>query len=908
LRDQNNIASAVPDVAYSIVELDNIAASGSLVGPYVQIVDTENPRTTPADASQSLLFDRSQQQFEEVNAYFHIDRSLRYIESLGYSGARRLLNYSLPIDAHAANGTDNSYYVSGFRAGEGGLYFGDGGVDDAEDSDIMTHELGHAIQDWIAPGTFTGSSAGQPRALGEGFGDYWAFSSGFEQSIASGRDAFCIADWDARCFGDDSSQSCAYPDGANCLRRVDSTKTMRDYNNADSAGTEHRNGEIWSSALREIFLANVARYGPAQGKRITDTLAIEGTFGVPPNPTYATMAHKLLDADRELYNAANSAAICSAMQLREILPAGGCDAMPRGELTLFQSAQQGIAIPDLDTTGITTTLTIDDARTIESLYVDVDIAHTARGDLQLTLIAPDGTTVALQHASLDRTANLRATFGLDTLPADSLDVFRGRSARGTWKLVVADVRPRDQGTLRSWGLVIRFAGEQPSAVRPAASGVRQTIAAVAHVTGVNGTTFITDVRLFNPSTLVPANVTLIFTPTGADGTTSFSAVKVTVAPLKLAQLADVVAQMFRTTGTGQLELQGDDVIVTSRTYTESASGTYGQDVGSVSASPSQTTAAGGAPLTISLITVNDAFRTNVGLAEIGGGSGLARFTIHDTSGAIVDTIDVPVAPFTHVQLPLLRARGELYAKLQTLSGAAVITGYASVVDNRTGDATYVPAAGAPTATHAELPAIHASGANSTEWRTDVSLINPSSQPANVSVKISGGPTMFLAIAPGEMKLLHDIIGFVPFLTGLHAFTIDSLGTPPLLVTSRTWTASATGSYGQFIGSSADIGRPTSTVIGVDDDDDFRTNVGFRFAQDPAAMTVRVFDADGNPRGERQFLILDNEPVQFSLRSLISGPLTNGRVVFESGAISRLDFAYASVVDNRTSDPAYIPAR
>jgi hypothetical protein len=323
LRDQNNAASAVPDAAYSIVELDDIASTGPLAGPYVQIVDTENPRTTPADASQSLMFDRSQQQFEEVNAWFHIDRSLRYIESLGYSGSRRLLNYSLPIDAHAANGTDNSYYVAGFRAGEGGLYFGDGGVDDAEDSDIMTHELGHAIQDWIAPGTFTGSSAGQPRALGEGFGDYWAFSSGFEQSVASGRDAFCIADWDARCFGDDSSQSCAYPDGANCLRRVDSTKTMRDYNNADSAGTEHRNGEIWSSALREIFLANVARYGVAQGKRITDTLTIEGTFGVPPNPTYATMAHKLLDADRDLYNSANSAVICSAMQLREILAAGG---------------------------------------------------------------------------------------------------------------------------------------------------------------------------------------------------------------------------------------------------------------------------------------------------------------------------------------------------------------------------------------------------------------------------------------------------------------------------------------------------------------------------------------------------------------------------------------------------------
>jgi subtilisin-like proprotein convertase family protein len=893
LRDQNDIATAVPDAAYSIVDIET-AAAGPLAGRYVQIVDTENPVTTRADASQPLLFDRSQKQFEEVNAYFHIDASARYLESLGFTGERRLMNYVLPIDAHAANGTDNSYYVSGFRAGEGGLFFGDGGTDDAEDSDLMLHELGHAIQDWIAPGTFTGSSAGQPRAIGEGFGDYWQFSSGYDQSIASGSDPFCMAEWDARCFGDDASENCNYPEGATCLRRVDSTKTMRDYSTAESAGNEHRNGEIWSSALREIFLAN--------GKRVTDTLVIEGTFGVPPNPTFATMARKLLDADRNLYGSAHAPSICRAMVMREILPADGCDASPHGELTLFQSGQQGIAIPDLNTAGITSTLTIDDPRAIDALYVDVDIAHTARGDLQLFLVAPDGTQVTLQFASLDRTANLRATFGIDTLPFDSLDIFHGRSARGTWKLIVADVRPRDVGTLRSWGLVIRFAGEQPSNVRPTTTGERQTIPAVAHTNGVNGTTFISDVRLFNRSSTRDTNVTLVFTPSGADGRETFSAVKLTLRPQQLVQLNDVVAHTFRTSGTGQLEVQGDDVMATSRTYTESGHGTYGQNI----LTAEQSTTIRRPPLTISLIVISDEFRTNVGVAELGGGSGVARFTIRNATGSTVDTIEVPIAPYTHAQLPLTRERGELYATLQLISGNATIAGYASVVDNRSGDATFVPGAAEPAVIHVLLPAIHASGANGTEWRTDVSVINPTSQPASVIGKISSGGTIVFVVAPGEMHLLPDVVGLSIGLGGLHAFTIDSPGTP-LLVTSRTWTGSGAGSYGQFIAATDGVGA-TSTVIGVDDNDAFRTNIGFRFAQAPAAVTVRVFDAEGNPRGEGRFDITSDEPLQIPLRNLISGPLTNGRVTFESGSISRLDFAYASVIDNSSSDPSYIPAR
>ncbi len=104
LADNNNVATAVPNEAYSIVDLDNLAPSGPLAGPYVTIVNLDNPVTTPADASQSLLFDRSQPQFEEVNAYFQLDRAQKYLLALGYTGSRRLINYQLPCDPHALNG------------------------------------------------------------------------------------------------------------------------------------------------------------------------------------------------------------------------------------------------------------------------------------------------------------------------------------------------------------------------------------------------------------------------------------------------------------------------------------------------------------------------------------------------------------------------------------------------------------------------------------------------------------------------------------------------------------------------------------------------------------------------------------------------------------------------------------
>ena len=106
---------------HSLVDLLELNPTGMLAGPNVKIVDTDSPATPHADASQPLLFDRSQPQFEEVNVYFQIDRSQRYMQSLGYTGARRIDGYAIPVDPHSLSGADNSLYMMSFSGAKGNL-------------------------------------------------------------------------------------------------------------------------------------------------------------------------------------------------------------------------------------------------------------------------------------------------------------------------------------------------------------------------------------------------------------------------------------------------------------------------------------------------------------------------------------------------------------------------------------------------------------------------------------------------------------------------------------------------------------------------------------------------------------------------------------------------------------------
>jgi len=685
LRDQNDAATAVPEAAYSAVTLRDLAESGPLRGPWVEIRDLEPNANPQVDAAGSLSFNRADDGFEEVNTYYHVDRAQRYLQELGYRGVRGVVPYAIEADPHGAGGADNSYYISGAIPGRGTLIFGDGGTDDAEDSDLIVHEYLHAIQDWIAPAVFGGTFISESRALGEAAGDYWAFSAKYEQARSSGRDPYCFADWDARCWTDEPSEVCAYRPDSNCLRRVDGTKSMTDYISTNAPGSEHRNGEIMSSALREILESLVLRFGTNEGHRRADTIVIESMFGTAPNPTFASFARRLLLADRLLYGGASADVICAAMSFRGIVVDCGFSS-PRGEETWFVPTQVNIPIPDFNSAGIVSTIVIDDSRPIASVNVHVDLDHPFRGDLKITLVAPDGTEVILMEPSTDRAADLFGTFGRDIVPLQPLTVLRGKSARGQWQLRVADLRMRDAGVLVSWSLALRFEGELPATSRPAIpADERQTIPIAGSVIGVNGSRFISNLKLTNPG-VVEKIVDVIFTPSGADGRTAFSAVRVRVAAGESITISDVVATLFRGAGTGQLEI-GGGVGVSSEIVATTDSGSFTQAVSAFTLGDASRNVS---PVVVGPLPRTLEFRSNAGLAEVSGNAGLIEIAFYGAGGTLLDTRVYPIAPFSHVQFPVDRCIDcSVIVEMRVISGVASIVAYGSIVENSTGRATFV---------------------------------------------------------------------------------------------------------------------------------------------------------------------------------------------------------------------------
>ena len=357
---------------------------------------------------------------------------------------------------------------------------------------------------------------------------------------------------------------------------------------------------------------------------------------------------------------------------------------------------------------------VTDSRLIERLSVTVNIAHPSRGDLPIVLIAPDGTRVILQNPSDDHTPFGQVTYGVDTDPVDRLDIFNGRAANGEWRLSVLDRQRPNSGMLISWSLGITFAGDAPATIRPSTFAPRKHIAAVAHTPGALGTTWQTDVRLFNRGA-VTANVTAIFTRSGDEGWNHFAAIKLSVLPQQLVTLDDVVASTMHTTGLGQLEFLGDtdSVVITSRTYTSASGGTYGQFIPAV-------------PTTDS--TRSHTYRESKSRPISGptsdspktaGGSGTVRVTLFDgATGSIVSQQDLPVLPFGQTQFPAAGA-ALMTAELRIISGDARIVAYSSIVDNHSGDPIYVPGATPHPGTYA-APVIHQPGVNSL-WRSDVVL-------------------------------------------------------------------------------------------------------------------------------------------------------------------------------------------
>jgi subtilisin-like proprotein convertase family protein len=121
---------------------------------------------------------------------------------------------------------------------------------------------------------------------------------------------------------------------------------------------------------------------------------------------------------------------------------GGCITNQR-----FTSVDVPKSIPDNNTTGVTSNLPVSGNGNVASLALSLNITHTFRGDLVVTLIAPSGTQFIVSNRAGGSADNLVIT-------DQAITTFNGQPAAGTWRLKVQDLAAQDVGTLNSWSLLI----------------------------------------------------------------------------------------------------------------------------------------------------------------------------------------------------------------------------------------------------------------------------------------------------------------------------------------------------------------------------------------------------------------------------------------------------------------------
>lgn len=245
--DNNDATNADLDAARTPVTLLDIEQTGAdyrLRGPYAEIAELQSPSTGLfIQDSPDFDFTRDEQGFEAANCYYHLDKAIRHInEDLGITLVSIYNGGVIRYDPHAFNGADNSSY------GGGSLNFGEGGVDDAEDMDVILHELGHGLHDWITNGNLS-----QVNGLSEGTGDYFAnsYKRGLGQWQTSDPSYYYVFGWDGHnpyWGGRVTNYTAMYPGGL--------------------TGSIHTDGQIWATVLLEIW--------EIIGKDKMDTAVLEG--------------------------------------------------------------------------------------------------------------------------------------------------------------------------------------------------------------------------------------------------------------------------------------------------------------------------------------------------------------------------------------------------------------------------------------------------------------------------------------------------------------------------------------------------------------------------------------------------------------------------------------------------------
>ncbi len=205
----------------------------------------------------------------------------------------------------------------------------------------------------------------------------------------------------------------------------------------------------------------------------------------------------------------------------------------------------------------------------------------------------------------------------------------------------------------------------------------------------------TDMRVFNAgSTAEQLTLSFYSQNGGAPKVTSM-----TLQPGEVRQLDKILTGTFGVSQNGgAVHVTSADsarLIATARTYNLTTQGTYGQFIAAVT--PAEAVGVGSRPLQLLQVEESPRYRSNIGLAEVTGKPVSLEVSIVPPDAKLTATVQVDLAPNEFRQITSMLAglgMGDVYnarVTVRAVGGEGRATAYASVIDAKTNDPTYVPA-------------------------------------------------------------------------------------------------------------------------------------------------------------------------------------------------------------------------
>ncbi|AXN34405.1 proprotein convertase P-domain-containing protein [Vibrio coralliilyticus] len=218
--------------------------------------------------------------FTQMMAFYHIDQSLQYLSSLGYS----LFSEPVVFDARGLSNNNSSYFY-----GPKAAMFGIGGSPDAIDADVVIHELGHGIHYQIVPDWGYGHTG----AIAEGFADYWAGSDSYRKLYNEGSDfeIDTVFNWDGY-FGTRVATRSLWNQRARYFEQSE-------YRAHESVGGE-LGDELWSTPLFQTLKQGVVKYGDQAFDEV-NTIVLESMYGLGRGMKMHDLVESMLHVSEKLY-------------------------------------------------------------------------------------------------------------------------------------------------------------------------------------------------------------------------------------------------------------------------------------------------------------------------------------------------------------------------------------------------------------------------------------------------------------------------------------------------------------------------------------------------------------------------------------------------------------------------------